>query len=71
MKKLYETKRVGRKTFKVGHFIAGYGEITIQVKGKQPLLVIWLKDLEDFTKAYCKHYKCKYESPKKLTLKIL
>ena len=25
----------------------------------------WLEDIELFTKAYCKHYKCKYVSPKK------
>lgn len=32
---------------------------------------MWLSDLEDFTKAYCKYYKCTYESPKKLLLKLV
>ena len=32
---------------------------------------MWLNDLEDFTKAYCKHYKCTYESPKKVQLKLV
>ena len=31
----------------------------------------WLDDLEEFTKVYCKHYKCKYESPKRITLKVM
>jgi DNA topoisomerase-2 len=32
---------------------------------------MWLNDLEDFVKAYCKYYKCKYDPPKRLTLKVL
>jgi DNA topoisomerase-2 len=32
---------------------------------------MWLSDLEDFVKAYCKYYKCTYEPPKKVILKIL
>lgn len=32
---------------------------------------LWLNDLQEFVKVYCKHYKCKYQPPKKLTLKII
>jgi len=31
---------------------------------------LWLNDLEDFVKVYCKHYKCTYTPPKKLTLNV-
>jgi DNA topoisomerase-2 len=30
----------------------------------------WLDDLNDFVKIYCKHYKCDYKPPKKLSLNI-
>jgi len=32
---------------------------------------MWLNDLDDFVKAYCKYYKCKYDPPKRVTLKVL
>ena len=42
-------------------------------KATQDLLPeqIWLDDLSDFVKVYCKHYKVEYHSPKKVTIKVV
>jgi len=31
----------------------------------------WLSDLKEFVKAYCKHYKCKYKSPKPMSTRLV
>ena len=31
----------------------------------------WSEDLKEFITVYCKHYKCSYESPKKISLKFV
>ena len=32
---------------------------------------MWLQDLDEFVKVYCKHYKTEYTSPKKILLKVV
>ena len=31
----------------------------------------WLEDIKEFTDCYCKHFGCTYESPKKISIKIV
>ena len=41
-------------------------EVEYKIKLETGAEQFWLDDISEFIKVYCKHYKCSYESPKKL-----